>query len=340
MTVRLLQPYGKYPKNANLTTGAATEDMLLRTGQADTNTAAGTTYVDPVPTERSGPPAVESTGGVDVLRADGRELLNLSAAQALVSQYGISDEWVDHVSSGMVLPTSGPLVNNITAGVAYLQGAWVAFTGTTVTLTASRDNYIDALPDGTYSVQPVTNGGAAPAVAVNGLRLGYVVTGASTVSSATTTGRDSLGNWMGNRVRVPACYLGQANTQALTGGSVDNFISFASAALEQLDNAQMHSVTTNPTRLTAPRAGLYRVNGWATWLISSSPGAVVFTVRKQGGSAVLGMPIDTFTANGIKYSASTTGDIYLGLGEFIELRIQVGTGISLTNAGFSAVWVG
>jgi hypothetical protein len=85
MTVRLLVPYGKYPKNANLTTATATEDMLLRTGQADTNTAAGTTYVDPVPTERSGPPAVESTGGVDVLRADGRELLDLSAAQALVS---------------------------------------------------------------------------------------------------------------------------------------------------------------------------------------------------------------------------------------------------------------
>jgi hypothetical protein len=90
MTVRLLQPYGKYPKNANLTTATATEDMLLRTGQADTNTAAGTTYVDPVPTERSGPPAVESTGGVDVLRADGRELLNLSAAQALVSGAGFS----------------------------------------------------------------------------------------------------------------------------------------------------------------------------------------------------------------------------------------------------------
>lgn len=88
MTVRLLQPYGKYPKNANLTTAAATEDMLLRTGWADTNTAAGTTYVGPVPTERSGPPAVESTGGVDVLRADGRELLNLSAAQTLVSGGG------------------------------------------------------------------------------------------------------------------------------------------------------------------------------------------------------------------------------------------------------------
>lgn len=88
MTVRLLVPYGKYPKNSNLTTGAETEAMLLRTGQADTNTSAGTTYVDPVPTERSGPPSVESTGGVDILRADGRDLLNLSAAQALVSGAG------------------------------------------------------------------------------------------------------------------------------------------------------------------------------------------------------------------------------------------------------------
>lgn len=52
MTVRLLYQYGKYPKNTNLTTGADEEARLLRELLADTNTAAGTAYVEPVRAHR------------------------------------------------------------------------------------------------------------------------------------------------------------------------------------------------------------------------------------------------------------------------------------------------
>ena len=88
MTVRLLVPYGKFPANTLFSGGASIEAELLRTFQADTNLALGTAFVDPVDTHRAGPVAIESTGGKDLLRADGRTLLDLTAAQALVSEYG------------------------------------------------------------------------------------------------------------------------------------------------------------------------------------------------------------------------------------------------------------
>lgn len=88
MTVRLLVPYGKYPKNTLLTTGADEEARLLREGLADTNTGAGTAYVAPVATERSGPPSIETTGSAEVLVADGRTVLDLAATRSLVSGDG------------------------------------------------------------------------------------------------------------------------------------------------------------------------------------------------------------------------------------------------------------
>jgi hypothetical protein len=91
MTVRLRVQYGKFPPNTNFSGGAAIEAELLSTGQADTNTAAGVTWVDPVPTELSGPTSISSSGGTDLLLADGRELLDLSAARSLVSGGGNFD---------------------------------------------------------------------------------------------------------------------------------------------------------------------------------------------------------------------------------------------------------
>lgn len=88
MTVRLLVPYGKYPANSLFSGGASIEAELLRTFQADTNLALGTAFVVPVDTHRAGPVAIESTGGKDLLKADGRTLLDLTAAQALVSGAG------------------------------------------------------------------------------------------------------------------------------------------------------------------------------------------------------------------------------------------------------------
>ena len=84
MTVRLLVPYGKYPANSLFSGGASIEAGLLLAFQADTNLALGTAFVDPVETHRAGPVAIESTGGKDLLKADGRTLLDLQRVQQTI----------------------------------------------------------------------------------------------------------------------------------------------------------------------------------------------------------------------------------------------------------------
>lgn len=85
MTVRLLVQYGKYPPNSLFSGGASVEADLLREFKADINLSLGVAFVDPVETQRAGPVSIESTGGTDLLKADGRTLLDLTAAQAVVS---------------------------------------------------------------------------------------------------------------------------------------------------------------------------------------------------------------------------------------------------------------
>jgi len=192
MTVRLLVPYGKYPKNSNLTTGAATEAELLRTGQADKNTSAGTTYADPVPTERSGPPAVETTGGVDTLRADGRDLLNLTAAQSLVSGYGNLDQ--DKLSQlfgddEMIIGTyaNRPVATSVASGKEFMASdlsnarwvsdgtQWILLTPCSLLKTATASSIVDSVGQATTESTLATLNIPAGALGANdGLQLDLI----------------------------------------------------------------------------------------------------------------------------------------------------------------------
>lgn len=126
MTVRLLVPYGKYPKNTNLTTGADTEAMLLRTGQADTQTSIGTAYIDPVPIDRSGPVTVETVGDGDKLIADNRTIFDVSLFGGLNSLVG------DEVAapSGAITIASVSASGNLT-GTYYYNVTYVTDAGET-----------------------------------------------------------------------------------------------------------------------------------------------------------------------------------------------------------------
>jgi hypothetical protein len=281
--------------------------------------------------------SIDATVGDAVLgAATPNNLGDLVAGGAVLPIVGnYSDFYIDAILSGMVLPSTGALANSITAGVAYITGQRRAFVGQSITLTTSSDNYVDAKKDGTYSVIPVAIAAAAPAIAVDSIRLGYITTGASTVTSATATGKDSLGNWMGNRVRARTCILGDANTQGL-GAGTDTYVSFASASLEVLDNAIMHSATVNTSRITFNTAGMYRVTGWAGW--ATGNGAMTLTLAKNRAGRITGMPIDLSGASG-KLSAQVTGLAYFNAGDYMELRLNSAGAMSITLAGMSAAQV-
>ena len=221
-----------------------------------------------------------------------------------------ADTFLDAVISGLVLPSTGTLgVAAITAGVAYASGARVATISTIPTLTASKDNYVDLSSLGVFTVSPVTIAASAPAVAANSIRLGYITTGASTITSATMTGKDTLGNWLRNTVKQPTCML------RYSAGPISGTISFP-ANTEQFDNNQMHSGSVNPSRITISLPGLYLVQGAVN---DTAGGLNTLVINKNGADAQLFA--DTQANATTIISSLCGGFLPLVAGDYLEINL-------------------
>jgi len=247
------------------------------------------------------------------------------AVQALVSADGIlvpdmsplgsqADRGIDYIVSGLTLPASGTIgVASMTAGVAYIGGHRRAVAGQVLSLTPSKDNYVDLTLNGTLIVTTVTLAAAAPALAVNSLRLGKVATDATSVTSRAVTGSDSLGNWMGNTVGIPYARHVYSPGTVFTAG--DRALPFGSSSTVY-DNVNMHSESVQNTRFTVPTSGLYYVQGViiiASGATTSQWNAKIF---KNGASAQLG----TMSADPISVLTQRAGGIIeAAAGDYFEL---------------------
>jgi hypothetical protein len=109
-----------------------------------------------------------------------------------------SETLANFLVSGLAITTSASLLVTIPSGVYYCAGVRVAYSGSSTTLTASRDSYLDMDSNGAFYVTAVTNGAAAPSLVAGRFRIGYWVSGASTVTSTVKVGFDSLGNVLSN----------------------------------------------------------------------------------------------------------------------------------------------
>ena len=196
---------------------------------------------------------------------------------------------IPYVASGLTLPGSGALTASIASGDATINGIRVIMGAVAPGFTASKDNYVDLVYNsttyaGSYVVTPVTISAAAPAVPANALRLGFVTTGASTITSATQTGKDSLGNWMSNYLVKPCCNLYVGTNQAFSGSA--SAVIFGTGGgtgpLELYDNDYMHSLTTNPTRITANRRGMFQVSAGLGTANTPNNGVSAFSIYKNG----------------------------------------------------------
>lgn len=100
----------------------------------------------------------------------------------------------DYVISGGVWTGDSYAVNrnaSMTALVVYLGQRSISITAVVArTFTASKDTYIDVLNNldgtGTLVYTEVSNNAASPALASNSIRIGIVVTGATTIAAATS----------------------------------------------------------------------------------------------------------------------------------------------------------
>jgi hypothetical protein len=103
-----------------------------------------------------------------------------------------------YVISGMVWTADSVGVNrnaSMTAGTIYINNRTIAISAVTArTFTASKDVYIDVLDNldgtGTLVYTDNTNNAASPALAANSIRIGIIVTGATTIA---TTGSVNQG---------------------------------------------------------------------------------------------------------------------------------------------------
>lgn len=95
-------------------------------------------------------------------------------------------------------------LGSMTSGVVYINGKRIAVSAVTGrTFTASRDTYIDVDNTGAITYSEVTNNNtSSPSLAANSIRLGIVVTGASSIASKLSVNQ---GQWGGNTnaVRLP-----------------------------------------------------------------------------------------------------------------------------------------
>ena len=260
--------------------------------------------------------------------------LSFTAAQVVANQnlaYGLTNPRltdIPYIASGLTLPGSGALTASIASGDATINGIRVIMGAVAPGFTASKDNYVDLVYSsstyaGSYVVTPVTIAAAAPAVPANALRLGFVTTGASTITSQTTNAKDSLGNWMSNLTPKASCILQGLTSQTVANGATVTF----AASTEILDNLSMHSGSVNSSRITIQQAGLYDVG----FDISLNAALVAFAygqIFKNGSS-----PSNPFqwvsSAGGYKFVASA--QMFLVAGDYLEVGLNGSTQLSAAN---------
>jgi hypothetical protein len=125
------------------------------------------------------------------------DLLTLFFTQTTIPAGGASpvtrhsETMFDFVASGGVWTGDSYAVNrnaSMSAMVCYINGRRISITAVSArTFTASKDTYSDVLDNGdgtgTLVYTEVTNNAASPALASNSLRIGIIVTGATTIAS-------------------------------------------------------------------------------------------------------------------------------------------------------------
>lgn len=262
----------------------------------------------------------------------------------------------DYVISGGVWSGDSYAVNrnaSMTALVARIDGYRVTVALVSArTFTASKDTYVDVLRAGTSAslvYTEVANNAASPALASNSLRLGIVVTGASTIAAATSInqgkstvllpslatgilrGADSLGNILAPK--GPASNLLMTNPYKFSVYRAAALTSTTSYAAVQFDTKLYDTganvdVVTNKGRFTAPVDGFYSFSASAGNTVASA--GIHVKLYKNGVAAKAGVYNGGAASTG--FISHVSGDLQLVAGDYVEAYFVGGSG-SAMNVG-------
>lgn len=140
----------------------------------------------------SGSTAAAHLQGTSVIMAPVDKWFTALASGELSSDPLRTELFFDYVASGCVWSGdayASTRAASMTSGVIYIAGKRLTLVAVSArTFTASKDTYIDASDnsDGTalLTYTEVTNNAASPALATNNVRVGIIVTGATTIAAA------------------------------------------------------------------------------------------------------------------------------------------------------------
>lgn len=122
---------------------------------------------------------------------------------------------------------------------------------------------------------------------------------------------------------VPTCRVYKSGVQEILTGTV-TAVTFDS---ERWDIGGIHSTVTNTTRLTAPKSGIYNVNGYAAWPAEiTSPW---FLAIKQNGTTIFGAQ---WQAASFQSEGHVSTEVFLNAGEYVELCVYQGQGKTIKTA--------
>lgn len=215
---------------------------------------------------------------------------------------GVTSPGVNYVRSGLLLPASGSISSaTLSAGSAWIDGVGIPVPATPLSLTATRDNYVDLRRDGVVVVTPVTVASAAPALASGSMRLGFVTTTAGLITARSIGAFDSLGNWMYNTVSAPACRVIRSSTSIAYAGAA---LALPFSEPDSFDNANMHDPAVNNTRFLLPSSGAYQIDCSLIWFSPVTP-SVAFTLAPRLTDPVLGVVSDASFDEGYQGTQAT-----------------------------------
>jgi len=361
-------------------TGTTTPALVAGTGisisgtwpaQTITNTSAYATLGDPLPVGHGGTgtttPALAAGVGISITGSwPGQTITNSSAYATLADPLPVG-----HGGTGLTAPA-------IVAGANItLSGSWPK---QTVAVVASPSLTSVTLSSSTTSITfGLTTGGSHPCT-MDGC--GNVIYPSDTSSGWFWAVRDKSGNFpikvFADGTQVVTLALPLAVTSGGTGAgscsagqiliaSASNAAAFTtpdgcgvynSAAesiptgtltpltfdSEQYNNGSMHSTSTNPSRITAQKAGKYLVVGNVGWAFSGANRFLSLAIRR-GGSAFLAEVDQWFTnTSGVNQNISII--VSLAVNDYVELCVDQNTGGALNCAGpsslpwFAAQWLG
>ena len=156
----------------------------------DDNAAAPAPLTNPLATVANGTFGFYAANGRYTLNVTGTGLPTRTVPDLILQDpdelLTVGDLLNDWVAAGLLPSDPGAVLAMTTpAGVAYILGKRVSKIATGKTYTASKDTYVDLSSLGAYTYSEVTNGGAAPAVAANSMRLFKVVTNGTEITGVT-----------------------------------------------------------------------------------------------------------------------------------------------------------